>query len=73
MSQKNEWPAVVIVIEIVAPRIADIIVLDAATQTAPTCASGKTGPKAGQRDLPIHRRVGPAFRREASELLANDV
>ena len=73
MPNENEAAPLVVMIEVVLPRIAHVVVLLAARQSGARVTGGHKAPQTCERDLAIHRCIGTTFRREARELLANDV
>src|SRR5262245_66316390 len=71
MADQHEATSFIVVLEIVIPRVLDVVVLNAAYERS--TSTGKPCPKSRQRDLPIQRSIGAALRGEACKLLTDDV
>src|SRR5262249_392252 len=71
MADQHEATSFIVVLEIVIPRVLDVVVLNAAYERS--TSAGKPCPKSRQRDLPIQRSIGAALRGEACKLLTDDV
>src|SRR5262245_55489316 len=72
MGDEHKPTASVLVFQIVVPRIAYIVVLNALLERRPA-AAGESAAKSGERDLSVEGGEGPADGAEPRKLLADDV
>ena len=74
MADQHDAATLVVVLQVVLPRIADVVVLNALAEQRQRIGIGRQRRlQAAERDLPVHRREGAALRCEARELLQDDV
>ena len=72
MTDQHDAAAVVVMLQVIVPRIAHIVVAEPAIERR-AAAAGHGLSQAGERELPIERRVRTARRREPRKLLPNDI
>ena len=70
---EHEPAAVVVVRQIMVPRVAHVVVLHPSLERGASAAAGEQPLQPRERHLTVQRSVRPAFRSEARELLLDDV
>ena len=73
MAYEYEAVSPVVVLEIVVPRVPNIVVLEAMLERRGSASAGQQRAESGQGDLAVHGRERAALRCEARELLADHI
>jgi hypothetical protein len=73
MADEHEATALVVVLDVIVPRIPHIVILEPLRERGAGAPGGQSGTQTGQRDLPVQRRVESTRRSETRKLLPDDI